>query len=710
MKDAHSEVFKEEAYELLGELEEALLELEEQPTDTDLIGRVFRAMHTIKGSGAMFGFDEIATFTHEVETVFDAVREGRLEVTGELINLTLSARDLIREMLDASDGGEGVEKEKTEAVVAGLRRLLPTTSTSTSESQANDSGENRRDNETSAGGSADRSATYRVRFKPAKEIFAMGSNPLLLLDELRSLGECVVVAQTDQVPGLEEIDPEACYISWDIVLTTTRGENAIRDVFIFVEDDCELRIDLLDDPDIQEDEAYKRFGEILVERGDIAPDAVNEALNRQKRLGDILVEQGVVDKGKVEAALAEQEQVRKARQKRQATENASSIRVSAEKLDGLVNLVGELVIVQARLSQLAAGGDSPTLLALGEELEHLTAELRDSALGIRMLPIGTTFSKFKRLVRDLSGELGKEVDLTTDGAETELDKTVIERLNDPLVHIIRNSIDHGIEPPDVRTGAGKPRRGRVHLSASHSGANVVIRIVDDGAGMDADAIREKAVEKGLIPPDGDLSEKDLFGLIFAPGFSTAKTVTGVSGRGVGMDVVKRNIEALRGSIDVSSTRGQGSEITIKLPLTLAIIEGLQVAVGDDRFVLPLALVEECIELSRSDVARAHGRHMVNVRNELVPYIRLREWFGIHGTVPEIEQVVITESDGDRVGLVVDNVIGEHQTVIKNLGAMYRNVEGISGATIQGDGTVALILDVPRLIRGVEREQSRMTEA
>ena len=391
---------------------------------------------------------------------------------------------------------------------------------------------------------------------------------------------------------------------------------------------------------------------------------------------------------------------------RQDLESTSTLsRVPAARLDALVNLVGEMSTVQARLSQTVSSMDHAGLHSIAEEVERLTAELRDNTMSIRMLPIGTTFSKFKRLVRDLSGELGKDIVLVTEGGETELDKTVIERLNDPLVHLIRNCIDHGIESPGVREAAGKPRQGTVQLSAMHSGASVLIRVTDDGAGLDADSIKSRALEKGLITAEAELSENELFSLIFAPGFSTAKQITSVSGRGVGMDVVKRSIDSLRGSIDVSSQKGIGTTITLKLPLTLAIIDGLLVKVGDGHYVLPLSIVEECVELTREDVARAHGRHITNVRGGIVPYIRLRERFAISGNAPEVEQIVITESPGGKVGFVVDTVIGEHQTVIKNMGRVYRNVDVISGATILGDGTVALIMDVPKLLHGVEIQQS-----
>lgn len=695
--DKYREAFREEAGEHLSELETALLELEETPDDKELIGRVFRSMHTIKGSGAMFGFDDIAAFTHEVETVFDLVRNGKIAVTKELIDLTLQARDQIRAMLDPS-GSEGVDVVKAGEIVAAFRRFIP----GVEKKEEPAAGEAVKDIKAEA---AD--VTYRVRFRPSRDIFMNGTNPIGLLNELRGLGRCRIIAQTYEIPFLGELDPEKCYTFWDIILTTDKGVDAIKDVFIFIEDDCELKVEVIDEEGGLDTEAdYKKLGEILIERGDLNPDDLGKILSGQKRLGELLIEKGAVCPSAVESALMEQKHVKEVRKERQAAESIASIRVPSGKLDKLVDLVGELVTVQARLGQFSIMWGDPTLLLISEEVERLIHELHDNTMNMRMLPIGTTFSKFKRLVRDLSGEMGKEVELATEGAETELDKTVIEKLNDPLVHLIRNSIDHGIEMPDVRKSAGKPGQGTVHLSAVHSGANVLIRIKDDGAGLDAGAIRAKAIEKGLISADEELSEKDIFALILAPGFSTAQKVTSVSGRGVGMDVVKQAIDALRGEIDISSAKGKGTTITLKLPLTLAIIEGLLVKILDNYFVFPLSSVEECVELTRKDVSNAHGRNLANVRGQIVPYIRLREQFGAGGEAPDIEQIVIAGSDGSRMGFVVDNVIGEHQTVIKSLGRFYRAVEGISGATILGDGTVALILDIPKLIRNAELEEAR----
>lgn len=688
--------FTEEAYELLSELEDSLLELEETPTDEDLIGRVFRAMHTIKGSGAMFGFDEVAEFTHEVETVFDLARSGALMVTKELIDLTLAARDQIRAILDFSCGGAPADKSNADKIIAGLRALTPGSEEkptaeiqpTSSDDDASDSGEK----------------AYRIRFIPKPEIFAWGTNPLLLLNELRSMGECRIVALTDNLPSLEKMDPEQCHTHWEIFLTTTEDENTIRDVFIFVEDDCELNIRLLDrayDPE-DDSEQPKKLGEILLERGDINQDQLSKALSP---LGDRLVSTGTISPEKIHAALTEQQVISEKRQQAKPVESVSSVRVPSPKLDSLVDLVGELVTVQARLSQTAATLGNHDLQLISEEVEHLTAELRDNTMSIRMLAIGSTFNKFKRLVRDLSSELGKQIELITEGADTELDKTVIDQLNDPLVHIIRNSIDHGVEMPEVRREAGKPITGRIHLSAIHSGTSVLIRVRDDGKGLDPDILRQKAIEKGSIAPDSQLSDKEAYQLIFGAGFSTAKTVTSVSGRGVGMDVVRKSIDALRGSIDVTSELGVGSTITLKLPLTLAIIEGLLVKIAEEYFVLPLAAVEECVELATQDITNTHGRHVINVRGEIVPYIRIRERFNVDGSRPDVEQIVISEVNDKRVGFVVDSVVGQHQTVIKSLGNDFQHSEEFSGATILGDGTVALILDLGKMVHYVEVEET-----
>jgi two-component system chemotaxis sensor kinase CheA len=666
-----------------------LLELEERPYDMEVVGRVFRAMHTIKGSGAMFGFEDIASFTHTIETVYDMVREGKLEVSQDLISLTLAGCDQVKAMLDESREVGSADGKRTEELAEAFRGYLP------KEEGPAETAAPARPEEKAAG-----LRTYRIAFRPDPEIFANGTNPVLLVKELRGLGESSVVCHLEGLPEFSELDPEKCYASWDIILTTTRDENEIRDVFIFVEDACKLSIDLIKEGgELDREEAdYKKVGEILVERGDIREEDLEKALQAQKRIGEVLVESGVVEKARVKTALAEQEHVRNARKKQLATDETASIRVPSVKLDALVNLVGELVTVEARLAEFAGKNNDADLVSISEEVERLSAELRDISMGIRMLPIGTTFAKFKRLVRDLSAELGKEISFITEGEETELDKTVIDKLSDPLVHLIRNSIDHGIEPPEERKAAGKTPQGTIKLSAEHSGAYVLISVADDGGGLDTQAIRSKAVDKGLISGEANLSEKEIFELILMPGFSTAEKVTSVSGRGVGMDVVKSSIESFGGTVEIGSVKGEGTTITLKLPLTLAIIDGLLVNISSEPFVIPLGAVVECVELTEKDITHAHGRHLIRVREEIVPYIYLREYFESEGKRPEIEQVVITELGGRRVGFVVDKVVGQHQTVIKNLGSLYRSIEGVSGATILGDGSVALILDVNRLMQ------------
>ena len=690
--------FKEEAYELLAELESALLELEKTPNDSEQIGRVFRALHTIKGSGGACEFHDISAFTHELESIFDKIRNGKASATRKIIDLTLLARDQIRALFDQYYQNGSVDEAKSREIIAALKELVPDAKTPAQATTALDSA-------TSPGNGARRSVTYRIRFWPNPQVLVQGTDPLKLLAELRTLGACKVVAQTEAIPYLGDIDPHGCYTYWDIILTTNRELNAIEDVFIFVKDTSYVKISVIDrEGHIDSEAAYKKLGEILLERGDLATEDLEKVLHSQKKVGEMLVETGFVSPEKVQSALVEQQHVREMREQRKSADAVTSIRVATDRLDSLVNLVGELVTVQARLSQTALSIQHVELSSIAEEVERLTDSLRDTTMNIRMLPIGTTFSKFKRLVRDLSTELGKEIELTTDGAETELDKTVIERLSDPLVHIIRNSIDHGIEDPETRAATGKTRSGTIHLSAVHSGGHVLIRVEDDGAGLDAAAIRRKAVEKGLLQKDSDLAENKLWELILEPGFSTAKAVTGVSGRGVGMDVVKRAIDALRGSIAISSTKGRGTSITLKLPLTLAIIDGFLTQIGEEHFIFPMSLVEECVELTREDSQSTHGRRLANVRGELVPYIRLREHFQAGGERPDFEHIVITNVDNRRVGMVVDTVVGEHQTVIKSLGQFYRNVDGISGATILGNGTVALILDVPKLVRLVERQE------
>lgn len=638
-----SETFRQEARELLESLEQTLLDLEQSPDDRDLVDRAFRALHTLKGSGSMFGFDEVAGFIHEFETAFDRVRKGQAPISTELVMVALSAKDHVHKLVEQP----GVHAAEGDPILSALRVIA---------------GANREASAPTPSGrnvgtpGADAPLTgWRIRFYLPGNALIMGTNPLLLLDELRGLGPCEVVALTDRVPPLDSIDPECCYLGWDVTLDAPCARDAIEDVFLFLRDDMELSIE-------------------PVEPAPSSAAEVEDSPAERTAQGQAA--------GGGEAA---------------SSKPSSSLRVSAERLDELMDRVGELVIAQSRLSQITNATQDLNLKSVAEEIERLSSGLRDTTMGIRMVPIGNLFGRFRRLAYDLSRDLGKQVEFVTSGEETELDKTMIERLADPLVHIIRNAIDHGLEGPEQRAAAGKPEHGTVRLSAVHSGAEVAISVSDDGAGLNVERIRAKAEEGGLIASDAKIADQELFQLLFHPGFSTAKEITSVSGRGVGMDVVKRTIEGLRGSIELSSKPGAGTTATLRLPLTLAIIEGMLVRVGAGRYTIPLSAVEECLELPQSELTGSRGRNFLNVRGGLVPYLRLRELFNTRGEPDPFQKVVIISSGDMRVGLVVDQIIGNSQTVIKSLSKLHAGIETFSGATILGDGMVALILDVAHLV-------------
>jgi two-component system chemotaxis sensor kinase CheA len=544
---------------------------------------------------------------------------------------------------------------------------------------------------------------YRIRLVPGDQSFANGLEIISILDELKMVGTLEVVAHCEKVKPLSELEPTSCLIGWDIIVSTNKDQNDIEDVFIFLDPDAELKIELVDDERFDTGDDYLKLGDILVERGDLSTTKMNEVLDDQnklerKRFGEVLEDSGAVSPERIESALAEQQAVRKNRSTAKA-KSRKSIRVDGLRLDKLVDMAGELVIIQARLHQLSAKVGNPEVEIISEELERLSADLRDATLGIRMSPIGSTFGKYRRMLRDLAAELGKNVELTTEGAETELDKTVIELLSEPLLHIIRNGLDHGIEPPEVRRAAGKPVGGMMKLVASHVGGEVLIKVQDDGAGLDAAKIYKKALEQGLVDEEAELSEEEIFQLLLEPGFSTAASVTELSGRGVGLDIVNRKIEELGGSVHINGALGKGTTTTIRLPLTLAIIEGLMVKSGEELYVLPLRIVEECVELTREQDEETHGHKLVNVRGDMVPYMRLREWFSIEGAADDTELAVIIEIEDVRFGFVVDSIIGQLQVVIKKLSSVYKDVKGLAGATILGDGSVALILDARQLIQG-----------
>ena len=644
--ETHKDLFVEEAVDLLRDVEMPLMELEADPSRRDLVDTIFRAMHTIKGSAGMFGFDEISHFTHDIETTFDAVRKGELAVSSDIIELTLSAKDCIRELLSGNDSDE--QKDKRGMILTRLAAISGVKRDASAQTQVPAA------EISAAQGPA---VSYDISFVPDPGIFLRGVKIAPLFAELASFGEMTVRAVTSDIPSLESYDPDQCYLSWTIRLSTARPEADIRTVFIFVEDYAKITIS----PAF----AHKRRDE--------EPAAAPAGTEKTGDGAKPLLERRKID--------------------------TTSIRVKNEKLDMLVNLVGEMVTLHARFAQESSKERLPEFMSISESLGRLTADLRDITMSVRMVPLAETFTSFNRLIHDLSKNLGKKIRLETEGGETELDKNVIEELRDPMMHIIRNAADHGIESPADRVALGKDETGIVRLSAEYSGSNVQIRISDDGAGLNREKIIAKAGERGLEIAD-DADDSAVFQLIFEPGFSTAAVTTDISGRGVGMDVVKRNLEKLRGLVHVASERGHGSTITLTIPLTLAIIDGFMVQIGKQCYILNLSMVRECIAFDAADQSDANG--LVRLRENYIPYIDLAKVFGTADYDRPFPQVVVIEYEGGIIGFLVDRVIGHCQTVIKPLGKGVRNAEMFSGASILGDGSIALILDVNQVVERSKR--------
>jgi len=689
-----AQAYKDEATELLAELEEALLELENNPSNLECVARVFRTMHTIKGSGAMFGFEEIARFTHDVETTYDRVRSGELAVSKELLTLTLLAKDHIHVLLAATNPTE--QHPNSDKLLAQFRQHFGETSNKPdlAAAQAHPAVQLIPDAAEAEGEPQGDPETFWVRYTPAPDTQLFGTRPLALLGELAELGAMRELFSYSDLPSLEEMDPEKVYCRWDVLLNTTKGENGIRDVFIFVEDEGGLTVEKLAEGRVRGSDLEELL-KVFQEQGVDSQAVVMQLKDRMSR------KMQQIARSKLQAQTTKAEPAAAPA----VPQAAASIRVESSKLDTLVNMVGELVILQSRLTQVAYRINDPVLGQIGEDLERLVDEMRDNALSIRMLPFGTTFGGFKRLMRDLAASLGKEVDFVTEGADTELDKTVIDRLKDPLMHILRNSIDHGLESAVERLAAGKSEKGTVRLGARHASSDVIITVQDDGRGINHEKVRAKAVERGIIAPDAELSEKEINALIFEPGFSTADHVSSVSGRGVGMDVVKRSIDALRGSVEVESTPGKGAAMHIRLPLTLAIIDGMLVRIGQESFILPLATVEACQERFIGDAAKIKELEVIERMGRMIPCVSLRKLLSVPGDQPNYERIIIAGVDGEEVGLAVDKVVGRQQAVIKSLDNAYRDIDWISGTTINGDGGISLILDVPQLVRFAHRRAS-----
>ena len=718
--DQALQTFIEESRELLAAMEDALLTLEANPGDSDAIGAVFRAMHTIKGSAGLFGLEHIVSFAHVAESVMDKVRSGELMVDDVLAALLLASRDHIGQLVERLAAGESVPDAEllgsAATLLNGLHARLDGDTAPVQEHAVVQVAEP----VSKVGGGSVKSDAWHISVRFGENVFRNGFDPLSFVRYLGTLGELVYVETVaDTMPELKVIDPESCYLGFEIRLASSADKADIESAFEFVQDDCALSI-LPPHSDISEyirligmlPEDTARLGEILVACGALTERELIQGLALQRQatdedvrdatpLGEILVDNHLVHREIVGAALEKQQHVREVK-----NVESRALRVDAGKLDELINMVGELVIAGAGATLLANRSANGALQEAMSVVGRLVEEIRDGALRLRMVQIGETFHRFNRVVRDVSKELKKDIELKISGAETELDKSVVEKISDPLMHLVRNAMDHGVEPAEIRAAAGKSKRGLLRLNAFHDSGSIVIEVADDGSGLNKERIMQKALDVGVISPGQSLSEQEIYQLIFEPGFSTAQQVSNLSGRGVGMDVVKKNIEALRGTVELHSGDGVGTTVSIRLPLTLAIIDGFLVGVSDSAYVVPLDSVLECVELSEDERRMTDKRSYINLRGEVLPYIRLRDHFVHHGEMAKRENIVVVQYAGKKAGIVVDALLGEFQTVIKPLGKLFSHLQGIGGATILGSGEVALILDVPALIQRAVNIDSR----
>nr|WP_189674323.1 chemotaxis protein CheA [Pseudomonas sp. SWRI179] len=683
--DQAQQTFIVEAREQLQAMEESLLQLETDPGDDDAIGAIFRAAHTIKGSAGLFGLEPIVSFTHIVEDVLDRLRNGSVEVDAGLIAVLLKSSDHMLELINvaANQGGTlpppALQREVELCQIlqeyqAPSPAAAPTPAPETNPSEP---GETR---------------LWHISLRFGQDVFRNGMDPLSFLRYLQTLGEIVDIATlTDALPAAEAWDAESCYLGFDIAFRSAASHGAINEVFDFVREDCEIDIVAIDD-------AAAPQGNTGLVTTSPEPPEENTAL---VATGELLGDQRKTPRMPAQIAPDKQPVTSDSKGK-----DGTYVRVNADKLDELINLVGELVIASAGASLLARTCHNDPLQEATSSVSGLVEEILDGALRLRMIPIGETFNRFRRVVRDVSQELGKDIDLIISGAETELDKTVVEKIGDPLMHLLRNAMDHGIETAEARLAAGKPAKGHLHLNAYHDSGSIVLEIADDGAGLNRDRILEKAQERGLVPQGASPTDQEIYNLIFEPGFSTAQAVTNLSGRGVGMDVVKRNITLLRGTVDLDSQPGRGTVVRIRLPLTLAIINGFLVGIGQSTYVIPLDMVQECIELSEDDGLASREQGYLDLRGEVLPLVYLRDHFNHEGPPARRQNVVVVRYAELKAGLVVDDLLGEFQTVIKPLGKLFGALRGISGSTILGSGAVALILDVPALLTQIAQTENR----
>ncbi len=677
-------VFFEESYEGLEIMESELLNLDISNPDIDSINKIFRAAHSIKGGGGSFGFNEITSFTHVLETLLDEIRSGKRNINKDELTLLLSSVDCIRDLMSNAKDKTDVDHDQIQSVQNDLERALGNEPTSKDKTN-NDESISEQDSNSSS--------EWHIGFIPDHHIFQTGNDPMRMFRELEEYGELVTSVNISKLPPFDEYDLEECYLSWDLVLKTEVDESQIREVFAWVEDDCVLNIEQQKSPISSQEEV-----EVGVEVQEA--DETENSANKQP--------QAVPDTQDRRAGDRRKSQDRRATDRRGGSET-TSIRVNIDKIDTLINMVGELVITQSMLNQFSENFDIKDVEKLGEglkQLERNTREIQENVMQIRMLPISFSFNRFPRLVHDLSSKLAKKIELKMVGENTELDKTVMEKIGDPLVHLVRNSIDHGIEMPEDRLAAGKSETGVIELNAYHEGGNIVIEITDDGKGLNKEKILQKAIDRGLIKEGESLPDNMVNDLIFRPGFSTADVVSDVSGRGVGMDVVRRNIHDLGGVVELKSTEGVGSTFSIRLPLTLAIVDGQLVRVGDQTYIIPLISIMESLQISSSEINSVAGKmELYRLREDYIPIIRLHNVFSIEPDSKELEQglLVVVESEGHKAGIFVDDLLAQQQVVIKSLETNYKKIAGISGATILGDGTVAMIIDISGLLEMTQQE-------
>lgn len=682
------QVFFEESFEGLDIMETGLLNLDMGDVDEEEINTIFRAAHSIKGGSGTFGFTSVSDFTHVMETLLDEMRDGRRQVTQPAVDVLLGSVDCLREMLTAIQDEQDVDNIRVAEHKKALEIELNGSEGGGASTEETVDKTAVPEFVTDSQVDSDEEQGWRIAFSPHTDLLKTGNDPVRMFRELSGLGELTVTVDFQGVPGFYDLDPEECHLSWGLSVIGNIPEAEIDDIFDWVEDECDLAIQPLSNKSATAQQS-------------VTTTAVDEPLQTQTTTSP----PAETAKPATTAEKPKAKSDKKKEAAKPAAKGSSSIRVDTGKIDTLINMVGELVITQSMLSLVGEHFELNKLDQLKNglsQLERHTRELQESVMNIRMLPISFVFSRFPRLVHDLSTKLDKKIELVLVGENTEVDKTVVELLSDPLVHLVRNSLDHGIEMPADRIAAGKPEMGTITLEAYHRGGNIVIEVKDDGKGLNKDVLRAKAVEKGLINEDAILTDKQIYELIFMAGFSTAEKLTDVSGRGVGMDVVRRNIQALGGNIEIISELGKGTTIAIHLPLTLAILDGQSIAVGDERFIIPLGAIIESINVNESMINRVVGKgETFRLRGEYLPIIRMHEIFDVK-TAKALKLtdglMVVVDGQGMRCGLFIDDLLGQQQVVIKSLEANYRKVEGVSGATILGDGSVALILDIPGLVR------------